>query len=332
MRKIKVAQIGTSRHSHGNQVFRSLIHNSDIFEIVGYALPENEREKFPEKVKVFDGYKELTVDEILNNKEIEAVVVETEEIYLTKYALMAVNAGKHIHMEKPGSQSLADFEKLISLVKQKDVKFHTGYMYRYNPYVIDLYNQIENGEFGDIISVEAHMSCTHTKDHRNWLETFKGGMMFYLGCHLIDLVYRIQGKPEKIVPFNRSSGIEGVNVEDFCMSVFDYKNSVSIVKTTDVDYGGFSRRHLTVTGTKKTVEIRPLEMVTTGENIFTTKTDYKSLSWSDCGQTVKTDEFNRYDAMLESFGRIVLGEKENPYTPDYELELFKLILECCEVK
>ena len=46
-------------------------------------------------MKAFDGYNEMTVDKILNNPEIEAIVVETEEIYLTKYALMVANAGKN---------------------------------------------------------------------------------------------------------------------------------------------------------------------------------------------------------------------------------------------
>ena len=89
MRKIKIAQIGTSVFSHGLSIFDSLKKNSDIFEIVGYALHENEREKFPDKMAWFDGYKEMTVEEILSDPEIEAVAIETGEIYLTKYALMA---------------------------------------------------------------------------------------------------------------------------------------------------------------------------------------------------------------------------------------------------
>ena len=80
MRKIRVAQIGTSEYSHGQPVFRTLTECPDVFEIVGYALPENEREKFPEQVKAFDGYKEMTVEEILADDSIEAVTVETEEI------------------------------------------------------------------------------------------------------------------------------------------------------------------------------------------------------------------------------------------------------------
>ena len=97
MRKVKIAQIGTSQNSHGNDIFNCLKRNSDVFEIVGYALPENEREKFPERMAAFEGYREMTVEEILNDPEIEAVTVETEEIYLTKYAALVATCKKHLH-------------------------------------------------------------------------------------------------------------------------------------------------------------------------------------------------------------------------------------------
>ena len=133
MRKIRIAQIGISENGHGRLIFQSLTHLSEDFEVVGYALVEGEREKFAKYLHYFDGYPELTLEEILNDPTIEAVTIETEEIHLTKYAQMAAERGKMIHLEKPGSQELADFEKLINLVKEKNLVFHTGYMYRYNP-------------------------------------------------------------------------------------------------------------------------------------------------------------------------------------------------------
>ena len=189
MRKIKIAQIGTSANSHGQFIWDSLKKQSDIFDIVGYALPEDEREKCPHLLPQYEGYREMTVEEILNDSEIEAVAIETDDMYLTKYAIMAAKAGKHIHMEKPGGRELCDFEELISSMKENDRVFHIGYMYRYNPCVIELMKQIENGELGDIISIEAQMSCTHNKKVREWFGNFKGGNLFFLGCHLIDLIY-----------------------------------------------------------------------------------------------------------------------------------------------
>lgn len=330
MRKIKVAQIGMSQNSHGSMVWDSIKKQNDLFEICGYALPENEKEKFPKQVRVFEGYPELTVDEILNDSEIEAIAIETEEIYLTKYALLAAKHKKHIHMEKPGGVNLNDFEKLIETVKNNQTVFHTGYMYRYNPYVMELKEQIKNGELGDIISVEAQMNCCHTKEVSQWLNHFPGGMMFFLGCHLVDLIFSIQGAPKNVISLNKCSGVDGVTAKDFGMAVFEYENGVSFAKTSAVEMGGFERRQLVVSGTKKTVELKPLEWFVGNGMVITEKYVRESANWHASTQKQICEPFDRYDLMMHSFAQMVCGEKENPWSYDYELELYKLVLKACE--
>ena len=329
MRKIKIAQIGTSLCSHGTNVWDYINSQKDTFDVIGYALPENERQKCPERLKTFDSKREMSVDEILDNPEIEAVAIETEEMYLTKYALMAARKGKHIHMEKPGSQSVSDFENLIETVRQNGTVLHLGYMYRYNPAVVDVMEQIKNGKLGDIISIDAAMSCTHPVNMRSYMKNFKGGMMFFLGCHLIDLIYRIQGAPKNIIPLSRASKKEGLMVEDFGMAVLEYENGVSIAATNDVEYGGYLSRHLRVVGSRKTVEIKPLEISLSDDLLSTMKTEYSSEHWGDQGITTEFSPFGRYSAMLDSFAAMVRGEKTNPYTPNDELELFKMIMKAC---
>lgn len=330
MKKVKIAQIGLNQNSHATQIFKSLAKQNDVFEVVGYVLPENERIRLKHKLGVVEGFRELTLDEVLNDPEIEAVAIETDEVYLTKYALMCAKAGKHIHMEKPGGINLADFEKLVDTMKETGKVFHTGYMYRYNPYVRELIDRVKNGELGEIISVEAQMNCILSKETRMWLSCLPDGMMFYLGCHLVDLVLQIKGQPQKIIPYNKSSGIDGVTAKDFGMAIFEYDNGVSFVKTTAVEMGGYARRQLVVTGTKGTVEIKPLEMFVPGEGThFTEKTEYSDKAWSDRGAHSQTERFDRYDGMMAAFAAYVRGETENPYTLDYELELYKTILKAC---
>ena len=101
MKKIRIAQIGVNRYSHALSIFNSLKTQPEIFDIAGYCLVEGEKERFEKELFVFNGYPELTLEEILNDPSIEAVTVETEEIHLTKYAIMAAEHGKMIHMEKP---------------------------------------------------------------------------------------------------------------------------------------------------------------------------------------------------------------------------------------
>lgn len=336
MRKIRIAQIGTNTHSHAPFVFDSLKKQSDLFEIVGYALPEHERERLSaDKYACFDGYREMTMDDIMHDPTIEAVAVETDEIYLSKYALMAARHGKHIHMEKPGGIDFAEFDAMIEAVRENRVVFHTGYMYRYNPQIQKLLASIKAGELGDIVSVDAQMSCLQPQFVRNWLATFPGGMLFFLGCHLVDLVMQIMGAPQSVVPLSARSGVDGAQSEDIGLAVLQYPNSVCTVKSSAVDFGGFARRHLVVTGTKGCAEIRPLEMYLPdaigSSNLYTEQTTYTSLSWGDMGVKERSEAYDRYDDMMASFAAMVRGEKQNPYTLDYERELYKTVLQCCGV-
>jgi len=331
MRKIKIAQIGINQYSHSMEILGSLSRQSDLFELVGYALPENEKERIPKKYERLEGYKALTLDEILNDPTIEAVTIETDEIYLTKYALMAAKAGKHIHMEKPGGIALADFEELIGIMKTTGKVFHTGYMYRYNPYVRDILEKVKNGELGEILSIDAQMSCRHGHDARQWMQELPGGMMFYLGCHLVDLILQIQGVPQQIIPLNKCTGYYVEDTMDFGMAVFVYENGVSTAKASAMEMGGYARRQLVVSGTKGTIELEPFEMYTPEQKIYTGKTEYWEAAWNHMGEHSQTPLFNRYDGMMAGFASFVRGEKENPYTLDYELELYKTVLKACGV-
>lgn len=331
MKKIRIAQIGVNRYSHALSVFNSLKTLPDIFEVVGYCLVEGEKERFEKELFVFKGYPELTLEEILNDPTIEAVTIETEEIHLTKYAIMAAEHGKMIHMEKPGGTSLEEFEKLISLVKEKDLVFHTGYMYRYNPTIREVIDNAKNGVYGDIISVEAQMCGYNDPVMRQWLEVFPGGMMFYLGCHLVDLIITLKGLPEKVYPFNRATGIDGVTGCDYGLALFEYPEGMSIAKTCNIEHGGFERRRLIVSGTKGAVELCPLEWLTKHKaNQFTEKIDYTSgTNWHTRGEKTVGEVHDRYDTMMQGFAEICRGERVNEYTPDYELTLFKYILMAC---
>lgn len=291
-------------------------------------MPENEATRLPQQVKQLEGFRELSLEAVLADPQIEAVAVETDEIYLSKYALLAAKHGKHIHMEKPGGIRLSEFEELIGTVKHTGKVFHTGYMYRYNPYVKELLQQVKAGKLGDIISVEAQMSCLHTAQVRQWLGQFPGGMMFFLGCHLVDLILQLQGQPERIIPLNKCSGKDGVTAQDYGMAVLEYPNGVSFAKTYAGELGGFVRRQLVVTGTERTVELKPFEILRDGGQ-YTDRTVYTSQDWHRPGEKSTSGFYDRYDEMMASFAAMVRGEKDNPYTCDYELELYKTVLQCC---
>ena len=331
MSKIRIVQIGIG-HDHATAAIKTLRRLSDLYDVVGYVAPAVEVEKYGDRLSYFDGLPEMTLEQTLEDDSIEAVCIETEEVSLTDTALACAKAGKHIQMDKPGGLDPLAFEEMLRIMKQRGLVFHTGYMYRYNREVMRIMEMVKNGEFGEIFSVEAHMDCRHPTKKRQWLETFPGGMMFFLGCHLVDLIYGILGMPEEIIPMNCSTGIDGVTADDYGFAVFRYKNGLSFAKTCAEEIGGFARRQLVVTGEKCTVELKPLEMYPPGSSaLYTGVTDYTNPKWTVLGVSRNSGLQDRYEAMMRAFAEMVRGEQENPWSYEYELQLYRILLAACGV-
>ena len=72
-----------------------------------------------------------------------------------------------------------------------------GYMYRYNPAVVLLRTFLQQGWLGEVFEVHTVMSKVINSASRRALAEYPGGIMFELGCHILDLVIGILGKPRQ---------------------------------------------------------------------------------------------------------------------------------------
>ena len=334
MERLKVVQIG-GEHDHASDVIKAMRRQDDLFELAGYVIPEDDAsEQFADVKQAFDGVRRLTLEEALATPGLQGAVIETSEKKLTKYARIAAEHGLAVHMDKPGGDVEGEYQSLIAYVKERRNVFSLGYMYRFNPAVRRMFEMRDNGELGEIISVEAQMNCLHPPKKRDWLKKYRGGMMFFLGCHLIDLIMQMQGEPQEIMPFNRCTGLDGVCGEDFGMALLRYERGWSFAKTSAVELGGFMRRQLVVCGTKATVELNPIEYIVTGDKVnnqctdmfVTTAEDCAQRSWNARGEKVVYGPVNRYDDMMRAFAEAALGRRPSPVDYDYEVKLHRAIL------
>jgi len=331
MKRLKVAQIGTSETEHAVQVFKSLTQHPEVFDVIGYADVDQHAKPLP---TVFAAHRQMNVQDILQTPDLDAVVIECDENLQTRYALMAAQHNLPIHLEKPCGDDHAAFNCLIDEIEARGLLLHTGYMYRYNPAVLHALSLVKAGKLGKIHSVEAHMNCLHKPAMRRWMKNYQGGMMFYLGCHLVDLIFQLQGEPLSITPLNMSVGVDPAYGEDFGMALFQYPDGVSFAKASAAEPGGYMRRQLVICGEKGTLEIKPLERSHGGEMVSTEITEYYIdenglCPWSSEGTHTVYPPYNRYDDMLLSFAAMVRGEKQNPYTTAYERQLHRLVMQAC---
>ena len=185
-------------------------------------------------------------------------------------------------------------------------------------------------KLGEIFAVEAEMNGAYPDPSRiPWLSRFgRGGMMFFLGCHMIDLVLQILGTPDRITTHSTRT-TDSVAV-DYGMAVFDYPRARATVRTAAGEWGGNRRRHIVVSGTRGTVEIRPPELEV-GDALVGEATYFMGTPWGKDGTTVRSEPFSRYCALVSAFAKMVRGEMKNPFTPDYELSLYKVFMEACDL-
>ena len=320
--KIKIGQIGIG-HNHGEAKMKAVRKFPELFEVIGYA---EEDEQWIEKrgnCKGYEGLPRLSVEEVIRQS--DAVLVESDVWNLTKYAKMCVDAGKHIHMDKPASGTLEEYKSLLDTAKAKNLIIQLGYMYRYNPSIKKALELVKNGELGVIHSINAEMSTFHSDEFRDWLNHFNGGNMYIFGSHLIDLIVLFLGEPNDIKSSIAYSDLNGVKAPDITSAMLRYDNALARVFVSSVECNGWGRRCFSIAGSKGTLEIRPLEVPVrisfakkgTGKEYFD---DYaKPLP------TTTIPDSERYDEMIKDFYQSVTGEKENPYSYEHELAVQKTL-------
>ncbi|MDO4485124.1 MAG: Gfo/Idh/MocA family oxidoreductase [Bacillota bacterium] len=90
-------------------------------------------------------------NDIINDDEIDAVALAVETSAHYELAKQALNAGKHIYVEKPFTDNVAEAVELRNLAKEKNLKIHVDHIMVYHPVINKIKELIDSGELGEII-------------------------------------------------------------------------------------------------------------------------------------------------------------------------------------
>jgi predicted dehydrogenase len=321
--RIKIGQIGIG-HNHASEKMKALRRFPDIFEVIGVVEENPLWFKKRSSLDAYEGLKWMSEEEFLNTPGLQAVTVETDGHDLVPTALRCIEAGKHIHLDKPGGEDIELFETLINKAKQANLTVQLGYMYRYNPAIVFCKEAIKKGMLGNIFEIDAVMSRYDGEEYRKWLMNFKAGAMYIFAGHLIDLIVDMLGKPDKITPFPQKTRQDGL--VDHGFAVMEHSGGcVATVRTAVVEVEGMKRRNFIVCGDKGTIEIQPIEP----PKVYLTLLE-PFENWTAGKQEIPLPSIEgRYDVQMKEFARIVAGEIENPYPLEHELLVQRCLLEAC---
>ncbi len=319
--KIKIGQIGTS-HAHASGKLEAIRKLSDRYEVVGVVEPDAKRRERLQDQAPYAGLKWVTEEELLATPGLQAVAVETEVRELVPTAQRMVAAGKHVHVDKPAGESLSEFKTLLDTATSRGVTVQMGYMFRYNPAFQLCFQAVRDGWLGNVFEIHGVISKTLGASARKSLAEYRGGSMFELGCHLIDMVTTILGKPEQVTPHLRRTRPEQDDLADNMLAVFDYPKATATIRSSMLEVDGGRRRHFTVCGDHGTIEIYPLEPPQLRLTLDAPRGAFKKGT-----QEVTLPKMTgRYDGEFIDLAAVIRGEKPFGWPPSHDLATHEAIL------
>ena len=328
MTPIKIGQIGIG-HNHADEKMRTLRSLPHLFEVVG--IVESDPVWLDQRAgkSQYEGLRWMTEQELFETPGLEAVAVETDGPDLVPTALRCAERGLHMHLDKPGGESLPDFKALLDTCERRSLAIQLGYMYRNNPAVNFCRQAVRDGWLGDIFEIHAVMSRLDGDDYREWIKNFQGGSMYIFGGYLIDIIISLLGRPDQVTSFQRPTRDDGCHDNGF--AVLAYPGATASVRASIVEVEGFRRRQLVVCGTKGTVEICPLEH---HNSRYALDPLHVRLTLAEpCGDYAAGTHVidvgvmhGRYTEQLTELARVIRGEIKNPWPSSHEFHVHETLL------
>jgi len=191
-------------------------------------------------------YKTTQFDDLLEDEELSALIIATSAITHYDLAKAALEAGKHVLVEKPITLQTAHATELVAIAKANQRCLMVGHTFQYNPAVNKVRQLIADGELGDIIY--AYLTRVNLGIIRDDLN-----VMWNLAPHDISiLLYTFQRLPIRVSAHGFSPLRPNNKLEDIVFIVLEFADgAVAHVHVSWIDPNKI--RKATFVGTKKMV-------------------------------------------------------------------------------
>jgi predicted dehydrogenase len=316
--KTRIAFLGV-KHSHAWEKVR-VVRESPQYELAGvWAEDEPAARRYREA-----GVPLLDQRALLEDGSIQVVAVESEVKDHARHARMAVEAGKHIHLEKPPAANLGDFRSLLALAAKKKALVQVGYMWRSHPGINTAMEAARKGWLGEIYLVRGTINTQVPAEDRAGLARFPGGLLFELGCHLIDPLVRLMGRPQKVTPALKRHGRFQDGLADNTAAVFEYPRALGIVSCSALHPGAGRHRAFEVFGTNGTAVVRPIEPPKLEIDLASTAGPYKAGV-----QTVPMPAYRRYVGEFDELATAVRNGAALRIKAEEDLMVQEALLRAC---
>ncbi|QTL97693.1 gfo/Idh/MocA family oxidoreductase [Iocasia frigidifontis] len=212
------------------------------------------------QLKKYQDYQEL-----LNDERVKVVTIATESGYHPQLAIDALNAGKHVIVEKPMALSTGDADRMIELAEKKKLKLAVCHQNRFNPTIQKLRRALDNGRFGCLLYGVASVRWNRNDDYYkmdDWHGTLAldGGILMNQCIHNIDLLQWMLGDVARVYA-ETDTFLRKIETEDVGLAVVRFNNgSIGLIEGTVCIYPRNLEETFSIFGEKGTVRVSGIAM------------------------------------------------------------------------
>jgi predicted dehydrogenase len=136
--------------------------------------------------------------EVAKHPGIDAVIVATTHDQLSPLALAALQAGKHVIVEKPAARSADEFRPVVLEAEKRNLRLKVGYNHRFHPALLEVKRRLSASDAGELMYLRARYGhggrIGYDKEWRSIKAVSGGGELIDQGLHLIDLARLFMGE------------------------------------------------------------------------------------------------------------------------------------------
>jgi UDP-N-acetyl-2-amino-2-deoxyglucuronate dehydrogenase len=190
-----------------------------------------------------------TLTEALAVVPIDIVVVCTPTGRHGDVAIEALEAGKHVIIEKPAETTVAKTDKIIEAQRKAGTLVAVISQHRFDQSTEIALDAIGKGELGRLTTGIASIDWWRGQsyyDSGDWRGTWEldgGGALMNQGVHTVDLLVATMGRPVEVFAYTGTLAHQRIEVEDAAVAVVRFENgSLGVLHATTSAYPGLSAR------------------------------------------------------------------------------------------
>ena len=193
-----------------------------------------------------DGYSEM-----LEDKTLDAVVIATPVPSHYELAKLALDAGKHVFVEKPPAMTAGEIDELVASAQERDLVLMPGHLLLYHPAVQRVKQLVDEGALGDVLCVYGN------RQNLGVIRPYENAL-WSLGVHDLSVIlYLLDEDPVEAVAHGRDFLQPGVEDVVFCYLRFP-SGKIAHMHLSWLD--PHKMRKITVVGTEKMVVFDDMEL------------------------------------------------------------------------